>query len=139
MLLTHIGRKSGRITKTVLEVIDFNEATGERLVISAYGEDANWYRNIRAGNAIEVQIGHTRFRPELRFPGVEETRETVLNYERKHGESLRRLLKIMGMPYDGSGEMRERLIKRFRLVSFRPPRNANSHSLTARIGPSDDP
>jgi deazaflavin-dependent oxidoreductase (nitroreductase family) len=124
MLLTHEGRKSGRTTRTVLEIIDCNETTGEILVISAYGEDANWYRNVRAGKAMEVRVGRTRFCPELRFPGPQETRETILRYERKHPESLRKLLKIMGIPYDGSRRMRERLVQRFRLVGFAPPRDA---------------
>src|SRR5215212_7433167 len=46
LLLTHRGRKSGRIRQTPLEVIRYDPATEESVVVSAWGEKADWYRNL---------------------------------------------------------------------------------------------
>jgi deazaflavin-dependent oxidoreductase (nitroreductase family) len=55
LLLGHLGRKSGLLRETVLEVILYDPATREGVVLSAWGEKAGWYRNIEAVPALEVR------------------------------------------------------------------------------------
>jgi hypothetical protein len=38
LLLTHRGRKSGRVRRTPLEVIRYDSVSGESIVVSAWGE-----------------------------------------------------------------------------------------------------
>jgi deazaflavin-dependent oxidoreductase (nitroreductase family) len=59
--LTHRGRKSGKIYQTVLEVVHYDPATRESAALSAWGERADWYQNIVARPAIEVQTGGDRY------------------------------------------------------------------------------
>ncbi len=72
LLLTHRGRKTGRVHQTVLEVIAYDSATRESIVLSGWGERADWYRNIEANPAMEIRIGRERYVPKQRFLSPEE-------------------------------------------------------------------
>ena len=47
LCLTHRGRKSGQIRRTVLEVISYDPRTHELRVASAWEGKTDWYRNIQ--------------------------------------------------------------------------------------------
>jgi len=44
--LTHRGRKSGLIRRTILEVLHYDPQTREVLVVSGWEGKTDWYRNI---------------------------------------------------------------------------------------------
>lgn len=67
LALTHRGRKSGRLYRTVLEVISYEPDTRESIVVSAYGEGADWYRNLQTEPALRVQTGRLDYTPHQRF------------------------------------------------------------------------
>jgi protein-L-isoaspartate O-methyltransferase len=60
-------RKSGLLRETVLEVALYDPNSRESVVFSAWGEKANWYRNLEATPAYEVRSGCQRYAAELRF------------------------------------------------------------------------
>ena len=64
--ITHRGRKSGRIYRSVVEVVRFDPATREVVVLSAWRGRTDWYRNLQAAPALEINIGRLRFVPEQR-------------------------------------------------------------------------
>lgn len=70
--VTHRGRKSGRVYQTVLEVVWHDPRTRESIVVSGWGARADWYRNVRAGGALEVQVGRDRYVPRCRLLPPEE-------------------------------------------------------------------
>jgi hypothetical protein len=41
LLLTHRGRRSGRLYRTMLEVVDWDSERREAIVMSGFGADAN--------------------------------------------------------------------------------------------------
>jgi hypothetical protein len=49
LLLAHRGRRSGRVHRTVLEVVSWSASTREAVVVSGFGHSAQWYRNVLAG------------------------------------------------------------------------------------------
>jgi deazaflavin-dependent oxidoreductase (nitroreductase family) len=55
LLLVHRGRKTGLPHQTVLEVVLYDPSSRESVVVSAWGEDADWYRNIQKCPAIEIK------------------------------------------------------------------------------------
>jgi deazaflavin-dependent oxidoreductase (nitroreductase family) len=69
----HAGRKTGRLHQVVVMVLRHDPETGEAVICSAWGQDADWVRNIRARPAVRVQIGRDSFAPYQRFfvPGGE--------------------------------------------------------------------
>jgi hypothetical protein len=46
MLLTHIGRRSGKVRRTILAVLCFDAQTKEIMAISAWSA-SDWYLNIQ--------------------------------------------------------------------------------------------
>jgi deazaflavin-dependent oxidoreductase (nitroreductase family) len=62
LMLEHIGRKSGRPRYVVLEVID-RPMPGRYVVISGFGERAQWFRNVLAHPHVLVYLGSHKPRP----------------------------------------------------------------------------
>lgn len=122
--LTHVGRRTGRRHRTMLEVIAENRRSGEVVVMAGLGRSAQWLRNVEAGNAVEVAIGRDRFRPRHRLLSPEEASELLAEYERRNRwltPILRRVLsRLAGWRYDGSAEARLRLVSQLPLVGLRP-------------------
>ncbi len=122
--LTHIGRRSGRRYRTMLEVIGKDDRTGEVLVIAGLGRSAQWLRNVQAGKAVEVAIARRRFRPVYRMLAPQEASEALADYERRNrwlAPVVRRLLsQLVGWPYDGSTAARLQLVSELPVVGFRP-------------------
>ena len=120
LLLIHRGRRSGLLRETVLEVVRYTPATKESVVLSAWGERADWYRNIKASPAMEVRTGGERFVPEQRLLGPEENHAVIADYERRHPLAFRIFAKAFGYPVDEVEAVRREFASSLRLVAFRP-------------------
>jgi deazaflavin-dependent oxidoreductase (nitroreductase family) len=126
LLLTHRGRRSGRARRTVLEVIRYDPVTRESLVLSAWGEDSDWYRNLRAVPAMEVRTGGGRYAPAQWFLDPEEVCGALAYYELRHPFFFRLVSRMLGSPlgssFDGMQTVRTNLASRVRMVAFSPTR-----------------
>ncbi len=124
LCLTHVGRKSGRRYRTVLEVVGNSPTTGEFMVIAGFGPSSDWYRNIAANPACEVIVGRHRFIPQHRILDEPQAVEVIADYERRNRWILPivhvLLSKLVGWRYDGSQQARERLAHQLPVVAFRP-------------------
>jgi deazaflavin-dependent oxidoreductase (nitroreductase family) len=124
LLLTHRGRRSGRLYRTMLEVVSWNPEGREAVVMSGFGPNANWRRNVLAGGAVEVQIAGLRFEPRVRSPEREEAVDVIAGYERRNriaGPIVRAVLsRLAGFHYDGSAEARSKVIEALPLMAFSP-------------------
>lgn len=118
LMLTHVGRASGRTYRTVVEIVEHDRSTHEYIVCSGLGPGADWYRNIRANPPLEVQVRNRRWRPEVRFLQPEEAASTLRDYEVRHPKALKRLLGSMGRSYDGTEAGRLELVKEIPMVAF---------------------
>ena len=120
LLLVHRGRKSGLLRETVLEVVHYNPATEESVVLSARGEKADWYRNVGATPALEVRTGGQRYVPEQRFLAPEENHAVISDYGRRHPLAFRVFARVFGYPLGGTEAARREVACSLRLVAFRP-------------------
>lgn len=121
LMITHIGRKSGRTRHTVLEVVRYDRATRECIVMSGYGTQSDWYRNIQLRPALEVQTGLQRYTPQQRMLSGEETHTILSEYQRKHPAAFREFMHIIGYTaYDGTSEGVRALSQVLQGVAFRP-------------------
>lgn len=123
LCLTHVGRRSGRRYRTVLEVIGTDPAAGEVMVIAGLGPSADWYRNIQANPPVEVVVGRRRFEPAHRVLDETEAAALMADYEHRNRlvKPLLRLLlsKLLGWRYDGTTAARECLVRQLPIVAFR--------------------
>jgi deazaflavin-dependent oxidoreductase (nitroreductase family) len=124
LMITHIGRKTGRLRQTVIEVIHYDPATQECIVMAGWGTRSDWYRNIEAHPAIEVQVGCQRYRPHQRLLSAEETLAILEEYPKCHPWRARVLLpllaRMVGYTYDGTQEGLRAISEAMRGVAFRP-------------------
>jgi len=122
--LTHIGRKSGRRYRTMLEIVRADPERSEFVVMAGLGEHADWYRNVRAGGAVEVAVAREHFSPAYRVLGEQEAAEALAHYEHDHhwaAPMIRRALTwLVGWDYDASPSARLRLVHEVPLLAFRP-------------------
>src|SRR4051812_42443008 len=72
LLLAHRGRRTGRVYRTVLEVVAWDAVTREAVVMSGFGRASQWYRNVLATDPAEVRIARLRFAPRVRELDAEE-------------------------------------------------------------------
>lgn len=100
--LFHRGRKSGLVRETVVEVIRYDPETCEAVVISAWGDRADWVRNMRQTPGIEAQIGWSRYRALAVFLNVGQRIEEFMQYARRYPKMAVRLPGLVGYELDGS-------------------------------------
>ncbi|HEX9133696.1 MAG TPA: nitroreductase family deazaflavin-dependent oxidoreductase [Ktedonobacteraceae bacterium] len=120
LLLTHQGRKTGRLRQTVLDLVRFDPVTKECLVFSMYGEQADWYQNIQAHPALEVQTGRDRFVPLHRVLPPAEAEAIMTAFWRQYPRGVRLGLRLLGFHYDETEANKQAILSSLRVVSFRP-------------------
>jgi hypothetical protein len=108
-------------------VIRYDQVTGESVVLSGWGEKADWYRNIQASPALEIRTGGRRYVPEQRFVALEENYAVICDYARRHPLAFWFLVKTFGFgyPLNGTEEAQRRFAQSLMLVAFRPGDEAN--------------
>jgi deazaflavin-dependent oxidoreductase (nitroreductase family) len=122
LLLESIGRKSGIVRQTPLEVAHHDAARDEYIVTSGNGVKADWYRNIQAKPAVAIWIGSTRYPTTQRFLPTEEAVEVMKDYERKRPKTAARLESIMGVSHDDSRESWMAMMEQIPMIGFTPDR-----------------
>ena len=119
MLLTHVGRRSGKVRQTVLAVLRFDADTKEIMAISAWSA-SEWYKNLLALPALQVESGFTRYTPVQRFLASEEIVALFEDYRRTRPIFSRIVCRIPGWKWNSSHEELLELAQTLRGVAFRP-------------------
>lgn len=120
LLLTHQGRKTGRVRQTVLDLLHFDPVTKECLVVSIYGERADWFQNIQVHSALEVQIGRDHFVPVQRILRPEEAEAILVDFWRRYPQGARLGLRLLGFHYNETEASKQVVLASLRIVSFSP-------------------
>src|SRR2546426_2818695 len=74
IVLVHRGRKSGRLYKTPLSMLVEDPGRGEVVVSPMWGRDADWYRNVIAGELVEIHVRGEKRQVGWREPDEAERR-----------------------------------------------------------------
>jgi deazaflavin-dependent oxidoreductase (nitroreductase family) len=118
VMIVHRGRNSDTLYRTMLEVVGRNPDTNEWIVTSGTGPKADWYQNLEAGKLDSVWIGSKRSSATVRFLEAKEAGSVFNDYEIAHPTTVARLMKSMGVTYDGSDEGRVDMMRSIPMVSF---------------------
>lgn len=119
LLLSHVGRKSGKARQTILAVLSYDAGSREIKAVSAWNA-SEWYKNIQAAPAIAVETGWTRYAPVQRGLSAEEIAQLFGDYCKEHPIFSRIVCRIPGWKWDSSYEEFLELAKTLRGVAFRP-------------------
>jgi len=107
LLLEHRGRSTGRIRRTVLEVVARHPET--LYVAAAWGEKAQWLKNIRIEPRVRVHTGFEHLDMVARVVDTETARQILDDYAIKHPRAFRNLARlILTQPGETTQESVER-------------------------------
>jgi deazaflavin-dependent oxidoreductase (nitroreductase family) len=120
LLLVHAGRKTGKLYSATAMVLRYDPETREAVIFSAWGQDADWMRNIRIRPALQVQIGRESFTPEQRFLSEDESVAVVAGFRHRHPWRLRLATWIMGWEDLSSDTAARGFVSTRPFVAFRP-------------------
>ena len=119
MQLTHVGRRSGKVYRSVLAVLHFDPNTKEIYAVSAW-KGSDWYSNIQAAPAVEVQCGSLRYRPQQRTLAPEEIVRAFIEFRQAYPLFSRMVCRIPGWKWDASETELLELARTLRGVAFKP-------------------
>jgi deazaflavin-dependent oxidoreductase (nitroreductase family) len=120
LVLTHTGRKSGKIRETAAMVLGDDRATGEAVICSVWGENTDWIRNLRSHPALRVQIGRDSFAPEQRFLSEDERLAVAIEFRHRHPLRLRLLAAVFGWGDLRSDQAAREFVRTRPFVGLRP-------------------
>jgi deazaflavin-dependent oxidoreductase (nitroreductase family) len=120
LMIEHRGRVSGRLHRTVVEVVGRPSDDGEWFVVSGFGPRTDWYLNLAAGGLVAVWLGSRACRATARFVEAEEAANVMLAYETNHPRAAAFMAKELGLEHDGTQEGRIDLMRQFPMVGLRP-------------------
>jgi deazaflavin-dependent oxidoreductase (nitroreductase family) len=120
LLLVHAGRKTGKPHSTVAMALRYDPEAHEAVICSAWGQNTDWVRNIRARPALRVQIGRESFAPEQRFLSEDESFAVAVGFRRRHPWRLRLVTWILGWDDLRSDAALRDFVRTRPFVSFRP-------------------
>jgi deazaflavin-dependent oxidoreductase (nitroreductase family) len=119
MQLTHVGRRSGKMRRTVLAILSFDAQTKEIKAVSAWNA-SEWYKNIQAAPALRVETGSTGYVPVQRDLSADEIARLFVEFRRQHPLFSRMVCRIPGWKWDSSYEEFLDLARTLRGVAFLP-------------------
>lgn len=118
--LSHVGRRSGREHATVAMVLAFDPDDHEAVICSAWGAEADWIRNLRAGPAARVDIGRESFTPRHRFLTDEEALAVGKEFQRRHPHRLAFMSRVLGWGDLRSEPVMRAFVRTRPFVALRP-------------------
>ncbi len=94
LMLEHLGRSSGLRRYVVLEVVD--RTPGHYVVVSGFGERAQWFRNVQANPRVRIWVGSRGpRRANARRMGTEEAAHSLERYAVQHPRAWARLAPVL--------------------------------------------
>ena len=121
LLLTHVGRKSGKSRQTVLEVVKYDQVSSSFFVVSGWGDKADWYLNIRKNPDVTICSGRQYL--QVRAKEIELARAVdILNeYTRLYPIAFKELTSLfLGERLQPGLEASQRLAEIMPMIVFRP-------------------
>jgi deazaflavin-dependent oxidoreductase (nitroreductase family) len=119
MQITHVGRFSGKVRRTILAVLKFDAKTKEIFAVSAW-KGSDWYYNLQAAPALQVESGFDRYAPQQRELSAEEITTAFMEYRKSHPIFSRIVCRIPGWKWDSTYEEFLALAQTLHGIAFKP-------------------
>jgi len=106
MLITTIGRKTGKPRQVMVDVVDYDKETDIFYVEAAYGRRADWVRNIQATPGFHAQVGRRKFAARAEFLPPVIAEEKLVALVHRVPEYARAVMTMAGLKYKNEAELR---------------------------------
>ena len=119
MLITTIGRKTGKRREAMVDVMDYDKMTDTYYIEAAYGSRADWYRNIKSNPVFEAQVGRRKFKAHAEELAEKDTGEMLVQFFRRKPAYTRSVMAMVGMKFKDEDELRV-IGKNLTLLAVKP-------------------
>jgi deazaflavin-dependent oxidoreductase (nitroreductase family) len=121
LLLTHTGRKSGRTHQTVIEVVKHENESDSFFVVSGWGNQSDWYRNIHGNPDVVINVGLRKIEVRAEDILLSEAIDILEEYTRRYPLAFKELTRLFLKEQLQPGrESSQRLAEIMPMVAFRP-------------------
>jgi deazaflavin-dependent oxidoreductase (nitroreductase family) len=96
LMLTHIGRVTGKQRNVVLEVVRNDAKSDAFYIASGWGEKSDWLLNIGKDPSVNVRFKRKSFPAVAERLTLEDAELEMLEYGRRHPAALMQLASVMG-------------------------------------------
>ncbi len=119
LMLTHIGRVTGKQRNVVLEVVRWDAKNDAFYVASGWGEKSDWLLNIGKEPNVNVRFKRRSFPAVAERLSVDEAELEMLDYGRRHPAALMQLSRVMGYRIEPTEADYRELGRRVPMVRYR--------------------
>jgi deazaflavin-dependent oxidoreductase (nitroreductase family) len=123
LLLTHIGRVSGKPRNAVLEVVHYDKEQNTHYIASGFGEKSQWFQNIMKTPNVNIQVGNQEIPVTAERLPAEEAEKVFEIYQQKHPNAIKNLSKLVGYELGDSEEGIRAFIHVIPIIAFHPRHN----------------
>lgn len=106
MLITTIGRKTGKHRNAMVDVMDHDKATDTYYIEAAYGARADWYKNIQSNPIFEAQVGRRKFKARAGALSNEGAGEMLVQFYRNKPAYTRSVMRMAGIKFKDEDDLR---------------------------------
>ncbi len=119
MLITTTGRKSGKPRQVMVDVVDYDKEADTFFVEAAYGQRADWVRNIQVNPDFRAQVGRRKFPARAEFLPPEIAEEKMIALMRRAPRYAKAVMALGGLKYKDEAELRA-LSRKMLLLAIKP-------------------
>ena len=121
LLLTYIGRKSGLPRQTVIEVVKHDNETDSFFVVSGWGNQSDWYRNIHKNPDVVINVSLRKLHVHAEDIPLSEAVDILEEYTRRYPLAFKELTRLfLKEELQPGRESSQRLAEIMPMVAFRP-------------------
>ncbi len=119
MLLTTIGRKSGKKRYSMVDVLLHDKETDTYFIEVGFGKGSDWYRNLQVNLVFEARVGRRRFRATFEALPSERSADVMVDFVRRRPQYARSVMKMVNITFTTEQELR-RMAPRWILLAVHP-------------------
>lgn len=121
VVISHRGRRSGKLYRTPVEAIAEDAERGEVAVSPMRGKRGDWYRNVVAGGLVEASLRGERFEPAWRELSEAERAAALRRYRDAHPLYARVILRSLARLHDLDGDPLAAVARAIPMLALRRP------------------
>jgi deazaflavin-dependent oxidoreductase (nitroreductase family) len=122
MLLTTVGRKSGKKRYSMVDVLLHDKESDTYFIEVGFGKRSDWYRNIQAHPNFKAQVGRRKFPATAEALPREKTADVMVEFVRKRPAYAKSVMKMVDITFTNEEELR-RMAPQWTLLAVHPQKS----------------
>jgi len=119
MLLTTVGRKTGKKRYSMVDVLVHEKESDTYFIEVGFGSHSDWYRNIQVNPIFDAQVGRRKFHATAELLPSERTADVMVDFVRRRPRYARSVMKMVNITFTSEEELR-RMASQWILLAIHP-------------------